>query len=116
MVMDCKEKMLEVLDECGEAAVFYHGTSITAANSRFAEIFEVEAEECEGLSILEICHNDSTEMIKDNIHRREHGDINLPISYDAKFRTPSDPEITLSLVILKLKNIEDGFLVIVRKK
>jgi len=114
--MDCMKNMLEVLDECGEAAVFYHGVEIIAANRRFAEMFGLPAEECEGLSILEICHNESTEMIKDNIHRREHGDPDVPIHYEAKFRTPDDPEVDLVLTVLKLKNIKEGILVLVSKK
>ncbi|MGM0485094.1 MAG: PAS domain S-box protein [Candidatus Krumholzibacteriota bacterium] len=115
-MMDCKERLLEVLDECGEAAVFYHDMNITAANERFARLFGKTAEECEGLSILDICHNDSTERIKDNIHRRKLGDHNVPMHYEAKFVTPDNPELSLVLTVLKLKKARDGILVIVREK
>lgn len=114
--MDCKEKMLEVLNGCGEAAVFYRDTNIIAANENFAGIFDRTVEECEGLSILEICHNDSTERIKDNIHRRKIGDHTVPMHYDAKFVSPDNPELHLALTVLRLKNVKDAFLVIVREK
>ena len=114
--MDCKEKMLEALNECGEAAVFYRGTNITAANEKFARIFHKTVEECEGMSILNICHNDSTERIKDNIHRRKIGDHTVPMHYEAKFVSPDNPELVLVLTVLRLKNVKDAFLVIVREK
>ncbi|MBD3178719.1 MAG: hypothetical protein GF417_03455 [Candidatus Latescibacteria bacterium] len=113
--MDCRKRMLEALNECGEAALFYSGMNILEVNELFAEMFEKTVAECSGMSILSICHNESTEKIRDFIHRRKTGDPNVPIHYQAKFVTPSDPEVTLSLTVLKLRDVKKAVLVIVRK-
>ncbi|MBD3178722.1 MAG: hypothetical protein GF417_03470 [Candidatus Latescibacteria bacterium] len=67
------------------------------------------------MSILSICPNASTEKIRDFIHRRKTGDPNVPVHYQAKFVTPSDPEVKLSLTVLKLRGAKKAILVIVRK-
>jgi len=113
--MDCEKEMLEVLNQCGEAAVFYSGLNIVRANENFAGIFGKTADQCEGISILDLCHNESTERIRDNIQRRKSGDHNVPIHYQAKFVTPDNPEQILSLTVLKLRKLKN-ILVIVRKK
>ena len=113
--MDCKQNLLEAFQACGEAAILYRGQNILMANENFASLFERTVDECAGLPILEICHNESIEMIQDYIRRRAHGDHDLPSSYEAAFRTPGDPKVTMHLTVVKLRNV-DGALVIFHKK
>jgi hypothetical protein len=112
--MDCGEKLLEAFQACGEAAILYKGKKIQRANGNFASLFERTVDECAGLPILEICHNESIEMIQDYIRRRALGDRDTPSFYEAAFRTPSDPRVMMSVTVLKLKELE-GAVVMVRK-
>ena len=38
------EKLLDAMDDCGEAAIFYKGKKIMLANRLFAELLEIEQE------------------------------------------------------------------------
>jgi PAS domain S-box-containing protein len=111
--MDCGKRLLDVLQDCGEATILYRGKKILKANENFAALFGRTVEECEGLPILELCHNESIEMIQDYIRRRALGDRTLPSSYEAEFRTPSNPKVTMNVTVLKVKSVE-GALVIIR--
>ncbi len=113
--MDCKQNLLDAFQACGEAATLYRGQNILMANENFASLFERTARECAGLPILEICHNESIEMIQDYIHRRALGEHDLPSSYEAAFRTPSEPKVIMHLTVVKLRNIEE-VLVLLHKK
>lgn len=113
--MDCKQNLLDAFQACGEAAVLYRGRNILMANENFASLFERTVRECAELPILEICHNESIEMIQDYIRRRALGDHNLPSSYEALFRTPSEPRVIMHLTVIKLRNLED-VLVLIHKK
>ena len=113
--MGCMEKLLEALEDCGEAALFYKGTSILKANRRFAEMFGRSEEECGGLEILEICHNESIEMIRDFMHRRAVGDPGLPSTYEAFFRTPDRPKVSMHLNVIRIKGAEGALLVLVNE-
>ena len=113
--MDCAQKLLDAFQACGEAAVMYRGQNILMANENFAALFERSAEECNGLSIIDICHNESIEMIQDYIRRRALGDHDLPSMYEAAFRTPSEPKVIMHLTVVKLKAAE-GALLLFRKK
>lgn len=113
--MDCREKLLDAFQECGEAAIIYRGQNILMANENFATLFERAVDEFSGLPILEICHNESMEMIQDYIRRRALGDQDLPSSYEAFFRTPSDLKVVMHLTVVKLRNVE-GALVLFHKQ
>ena len=78
--MECMDKLLEGLAECGEAAAFYRGTEIVKANSLFADLFERDVKDFAGLPVVDICHIESIELIQDFIRRRAHGDPDLPPS------------------------------------
>jgi hypothetical protein len=112
--MDKRDQLVEILGEFGEAAAFYKGQKILMANDLFAELFERKREECAGLPINEIVHNESIEMIQDFIRRRAKEDTGVPTLYKAAFKTPSNPKIELKLFVLKLK-LSEGVLVILRK-
>jgi len=113
--MGCMEKLLEALDDCGEAALFYKGTSILMANGRFAEMFGRSEEECSGMEILEICHNESIEMIRDFMHRRAVGDPGLPSAYEAFFRTPERPRVSMRLNVIRISGADGALLVLVNE-
>lgn len=113
--MDCKQNLLNAFQACGEAAILYRGQNIVMANENFAALFERTVDECAGLAILEICHNESIEMIQDYIRRRALGDHDLPSMYEASFRTPSESKITMHLTVVKLRSIEE-VLVLFNKK
>lgn len=113
--MDCMRKLLDALGECGEAAMIYRGHRIVWANGRFAALFERTVEECEGLEIVELCHNESIEMIRDFMHRRALGDPDVPCTYSAAFRTDGRPRMMLALTAIKLARMDDAVLVIVRE-
>jgi hypothetical protein len=113
--MECMDKMLDALEDCGEAAAFYKGQNILKSNGNFAQLFERSPEECEGLLIREICHDESIEMIQDYIHRRARQDPDAPPVYEAMFRTPSRERVNMYLHVLRLKNLQDAFLVIMRE-
>lgn len=113
--MDCMQTLLDALAECGEAATIYRGDRIVSANEPFAALFERTVEECEGLEIVELCHNDSIEMIRDFMHRRALGDPDVPCSYGASFQTKGGKKIALTLTAVKLARMHDAVLVIVRE-
>lgn len=113
--MDCGDKLLDAFQACGEAAALYRGRNIQRANENFASLFEHTVDECVGLPIINVCHNESIEMIQDYIRRRALDDRDLPSSYDAAFRTPSVPRIIMNVTVLKLSGL-DGALVMIRKK
>jgi hypothetical protein len=110
------EKLLDGFNECGEAAAFYKGKKILLANELFAELLERKVEDCAGLPIMDICHYESIEMIQDFIRRRARDDHSLPASYDAVFKTPSEPRVVVTLTVIKPKNTGDASLVILRRK
>ena len=113
--MDAIHKLLAALEEYGEAAIAYRGQRIIAANSLFARMMERSVEECAGLEIIELCAEESIEMIQDYMRRRAFGDHNLPAVYSAAFTTPSRPRVMLELTVVKLKRGND-VLVIVREQ
>jgi PAS domain-containing protein len=109
------EKLLDALADCGEAAAFYKGKNIVMANRLFAEMFEIEQEACMELPILEIIHEESVEMISDYIRRRTHGDIDMPTSYVADFRTKSNSRLPLQLTVIRTRDTDKALLVILQK-
>lgn len=113
--MDCMVKLLAALAECGEAAMVYRGHRIVWANGPFAALFERTVDECEGLEIVELCHNESIEMIRDFMHRRALGDQDVPCTYSAAFRTASKQRMMLTLTVVKLAKMHDSVLVIVHE-
>jgi len=113
--MDCMKKLLDALAECGEAAMVYRGHRVVWANGPFAALFERSIEECEGLEIVELCSNESIEMIRDFMHRRALGDPDVPCTYSAVFRTASRPKMMLTLTVIKLAKMHDAVLVMVRE-
>jgi len=113
--MEAVNKLLEALEECGEAAMAYRGRRIVAANALFAAMLERSVEECAGLEIIELCAEESIEMIQDYMRRRAFGDHNLPACYSAAFRTPSRPRVMLTLTVVKL-HAQDIVLVILREE
>jgi PAS domain S-box-containing protein len=113
--MDKMERLLEAMDDCGEAAVFYKGKNILIANRLFSELFGIEREKCKGMPIIDILHEESIEMITDFIRRRAHGDTTLPAAYTADFRTESEHRLPLQLTVMKM-SATDGALLVVLKK
>lgn len=114
--MDRMEKLLEALGEYGEAACFYRGQKFLVVNERFAELFERSKEEFVDLPIIEVVHNESIEMIQDFMRRRAHANTDVPTTYEAQFKTKSNPKVTLKVIALKLKESERAVLAILRKK
>jgi PAS domain-containing protein len=114
--MDARDKLLEALGELGEAAAFYKGQYIQKVNNRFAELVERSREECEGLPINDLVHNESIEMIQDFIRQRAQEVRGVPTTYRAFFKTPSTPKVEMQLYVLKLKKSASEVLVILRKK
>lgn len=110
------EKLLEALEECGVVAAFYKGQNILSGNKRFAELFERSTEECKMLPILEICHEESIDIIQDFRRRRVFGEHNVPTTYEAKFRTPTNPNIIMIITVIRTENTEGALLVIVQEK
>jgi PAS domain S-box-containing protein len=115
IVMGNMERLLDALADCGEAAIFYKGKDIIMANRLFAELFEMEQEECGGLPIIDILHEESIEMIRDFIRRRAMGDTGVPEVYTADFRTKSEPRVPLHLIVVKTSNTGGALLVILKK-
>jgi hypothetical protein len=109
------EKLLEAMDDCGEAAIFYKGKKILFANRRFADIFEMEQDQCRDLPIINILHEGSIEMIQDFIRRRAHGDTEVPAVYTAEFRTKSEPRLPLRLTVVKTGATDGAVLVVIKK-
>ena len=110
--MTCMENLLNALADCGEAAVFYKGKNIVLANRLFADLFEKDPDECKDLPIVEICHEDSIEMIRDFIRRRKHGDHDIPTTYTASFRTAHNPKLNLRITVIRTENTEGAYLAI----
>jgi hypothetical protein len=109
------KKLLDALADCGEAAAFYKGKNIVMANRLFAEMFEIGQEDCRSLPIMDILNEGSVEMISDYIRRRTRGDIDLPTSYLADFRTKSIPKLPLQLTVIRTSDTEKALLVILQK-
>jgi PAS domain-containing protein len=114
-VMDNLRKLLEAFSGCGEAAAIYKGQSFNHVNDLFARIFEREPAEFEGLPLLDLCHDESIEMIRDFMHRRTIEDHGVPINYSSMFITSKREKIELNVIALKLKQADDNVLLIVRK-
>ena len=114
--MDSREKLIEAFNECGEAAAFYKGQRFLMVNDLFAELIERNKEDCKNLAINDVVHNDSIEMIQDFIRRRAHHDLDVPITYNAFFKIPSNPRIEMKVLALRLRNSEGESLVLVRGK
>ena len=115
-MVECMEKLLDAMGECGEAAMFYKGDKILMANKPFAEMMDRTVEECRDLPIIEICHEESIAMIQDFMRRRARGDRDLPVSYFANFMTPKNPKLELRCIVVKMKNTNGAFLVILQEK
>ncbi len=113
--MDNLQKLLDAFAGCGEAAATYKGQSFTGVNELFARIFERKLGEFEGLPILDVCHNDSIEMIRDFMHRRAIEDHGVPINYTCTFITSGREKIELDVIAIKLRQADDNVLIIVRK-
>ena len=107
-------QLLEAFSGCGEAAAVYKGQSFNHANNLFAEIFEREQAEFEGLPILDVCHEESIEMIRDFMHRRAIEDHGVPINYSSTFITSKREKIELNVIAIKLKQADENVLLIVR--
>ena len=113
--MNSMERLLEALADCGEAAIFYKGTNILMANRLFAEMFEMDQDECRDLPIVGLLHEGSIEMIQDFIRRRAHGDTAVPAVYVADFRTVSEPRMPVQLTVVKTSKTDGAVLVILKK-
>ena len=113
-VMNSLIQLLEAFAGCGEAAAVYKGQSFNHANNLFAEIFEREQAEFEGLPILDVCHEESIEMIRDFMHRRAIEDHGVPINYSSTFITSKREKIELNVIAIKLKQADENVLLIVR--
>ena len=109
------EKLLDALDDCGEAAIFYKGKKIILANRLFSELLEIEQEKCAGLPIVNLLHEESIEMIQDFIRRRAHGDTEVPAAYVAYFRTKSETRVPLQLTVVKTSATDGALLVILKR-
>ncbi len=113
--MDNLKMLLDAFAGYGEAAATYKGQSFTGVNEPFARIFEREQSEFEGLPILDVCHDESIEMIRDFMHRRAIEDHGVPINYTSTFITSGREKIKLNVIALKLRQADDNVLIIVRK-
>ena len=112
--MSNKERLLDALDDCGEAAVFYKGKNIVMGNKLFSELFGIKQDKCKGLPIIGILHEESIEMVNDFIRRRSHGDPDLPAAYTAEFRTENDSRLPLQLTVVKTSKTDGALLVILQ--
>ena len=109
------KKLIDAFNDLGEAAAVYKNQEFITVNDLFAGIFEREVEVFDGLPLLEICHNESIEMIRDFMQRRTVENHGVPMNYKCAFRTPNQPKIMLNVIAIKLKSAAHGVLVIVRK-
>lgn len=114
--MDNLGKLIEAFAGCGEAAAIYKGQNFIKANDLFAQIFERETAEFEGLPIIDVCHNDSIEMIRDFMQRRAIEERGVPINYTSAFITRDQQKIKLNVIAIKMKKADDKILLIVRKE
>jgi len=110
------KRMLDSFAEFGVAAMFYKGDEILMANEPLAELLDRTVDECNGLPIMEICHEESISMIQDFVRRRARGDRDLPVSYFAKFFAPEKGELELRCIVVKMKKSNGAFLVILQEK
>jgi PAS domain-containing protein len=108
--------LLQGLEEFDEPAAFYRGNRIVQANQKFADLFERDIAEFSDLPIIDICHNESIEMIRDFIRRRAHQDTDVPRHYEAAFRTASRPRVMMTVDVLKLHNTEGAVLAVLHEK
>ena len=115
-MQQCVDKLLQGLEEFDEPAAFYKGNRIVQANQKFAELFERDIAEFKDLPIIDICHNESIEMIRDFIRRRARKDVDVPQHYEAAFRTTSRSKVMMIVDVLKLHNTEGGVLAILHEK
>lgn len=113
--MERLKKLIDAFNDLNEAAAVYKNQKFTVVNDLFAEIFEREVDALEGLPLLEICHNESIEMIRDFMHRRTVENHGVPMNYKCAFVSPSQPRLMLNVIAIRLMDAEDGVLVIVRK-
>lgn len=113
--MDNLEKLIEAFAGCGEAAAIYKGQNFIMANDFFAQTFERDRAEFEGLPIIDVCHNDSIEMIRDFMQRRAIEERGVPINYTSAFITSEQKKIMLNVIAIKMKKADDKILLIVRK-
>ena len=115
-MQQCVDMLLQGLEEFDEPAAFYRGNKIIQTNQKFADLFERDIAEFNNLPIIDICHNESIEMIQDFIRRRAHKDVDVPTHYEAAFRTKSQPKVMMTVDVLQLHNTEGGVLAILRAK
>jgi PAS domain S-box-containing protein len=113
--MENLKKLVDAFDECGEAAAIYRGQNFLMVNDLFATIFGREPETFRDLPILEVCHNESIEMIRDFMHRRAIEDHGVPTNYISAFITADRTKITLNVIAIKLRKAGESVLIIVRK-
>ena len=110
--MEAIEKVLEALEECGEAAAFYKDDRIVEANGRFAALFDRERDECRDLPVMNICHEDSMEMVRDYMRRRRFGDVSVPRTYSASFVSDEDTKMDLQVTVVETGNTGGAYLTI----
>ena len=115
-MQQCVDMLLQGLEEFDEPAAFYKGNRILQANQKFADLFERDIAEFNDLPIIDICHNESMEMIQDFIRRRAHQDTDVPSHYEAAFRTASRPRVMMTVDVLKLHNSEGAVLAVLHEK
>jgi hypothetical protein len=115
-MQQCVDMLLQGLEEFDEPAAYYKGNKIVQANQKFADLFERDLAEFNDLPIIDICHNESIEMVKDFIKRRVHRDVDVPRHYEAAFRTSSRPKVMMTVDVLKLHNSEGAILAILHEK
>jgi len=108
--------LLQGLEEFDEPAAYYKGNRIVQTNQKFADLFERDIAEFNNLPIIDICHNESIEMIRDFIRRRVHNDVDVPTHYEAAFRTKTRPKVMMTVDVLKLHNTEGAVLTILHEK
>jgi hypothetical protein len=115
-MQQCVDMLLQGLEEFEEPAAYYKGNRIVQANQKFADLFERDIAEFNDLPIIDICHNESIEMIRDFIRRRAHNDVDVPMHYEAAFRTTNRPRVMMTVDVLKLHNTEGAVLAILHEK
>ena len=115
-MQQCVDMLLQGLEKFDEPAAFYKGNRIVQANQKFADLFERDIAEFNDLPIIDICHNESIEMIQDFIRRRAHHDVDVPMHYEAAFRTTNRARVMMTVDVLKLHSTEGAVLTILHEK
>jgi len=115
-MQQCVDLLLQGLEEFDEPAAFYKGNRIVQANQKFADLFERDIAEFNDLPIIDICHNESIEMIQDFIRRRVHRDVDIPMHYEAAFRTTNRSRVMMTVDVLRLHSTVDTVLAIIHEK